>query len=110
MTTRAPGAAAAPPQGLAMTAIRSVQPGSALAAGYLLAAPARLRLRLWHPGVAGAVMVAVSLSWIALYDVTPAASTGARIPRRLQSLSRSAHSSELSWNPSATRDSWPRCG
>jgi 4-amino-4-deoxy-L-arabinose transferase-like glycosyltransferase len=46
----------------------------ALAAGYLLAAPARLRRRLWHLGVAGAVMLAVSLSWIALYTFTPAAS------------------------------------
>jgi 4-amino-4-deoxy-L-arabinose transferase-like glycosyltransferase len=46
----------------------------ALAAGYLLAAPARLRARLWHLGVAGAVMLAVSLSWIALYTFTPAGS------------------------------------
>jgi 4-amino-4-deoxy-L-arabinose transferase-like glycosyltransferase len=46
----------------------------ALAAGYLLAAPARLRARLWHLGVAGAVMLAVSLSWIALYTFTPAPS------------------------------------
>jgi 4-amino-4-deoxy-L-arabinose transferase-like glycosyltransferase len=46
----------------------------ALAVGYLLAAPARLRRRLWHLGVAGAVMLAVSLSWIALYTFTPAAS------------------------------------
>ena len=46
----------------------------ALAAGYLLAAPARLRTRLWHLGVAGAAMVAVSLSWIGLYAVTPASS------------------------------------
>jgi len=46
----------------------------ALAAGYLLAAPNRLRTRLWHLGVAGAAMVAVSLSWIALYAVTPASS------------------------------------
>jgi len=44
----------------------------ALAVGYLLAAPVRLRRRLWHLGVAGAVMLAVSLSWIALYTVTPA--------------------------------------
>ena len=46
----------------------------ALAAGYLLAAPARLRRRLWHLGVAGTVMLAVSLSWIALYTFTPAGS------------------------------------
>jgi 4-amino-4-deoxy-L-arabinose transferase-like glycosyltransferase len=46
----------------------------ALAFGYLLAAPARLRRRLWHLGVAGAVMLAVSLSWIALYTLTPAGS------------------------------------
>jgi 4-amino-4-deoxy-L-arabinose transferase-like glycosyltransferase len=39
----------------------------ALALGYLLAAPARLRRRLWHLGVAGAVMLTVSLAWIALY-------------------------------------------
>ena len=44
----------------------------ALAVGYLLAAPVGLRRRLWHLGVAGAVMLAVSLSWIALYTVTPA--------------------------------------
>ena len=44
----------------------------ALAVGYLLAAPVGLRRRLWHLGVSGAVMVAVSLSWIALYAVTPA--------------------------------------
>ncbi len=46
----------------------------ALAAGYLLAATARLRARLWHLGVAGVVMLAVSLSWIALYTFTPAGS------------------------------------
>ena len=46
----------------------------ALAVGYLLAAPARLRARLWHLGVAGAVTLAVSLSWIALYTFTPAGS------------------------------------
>jgi 4-amino-4-deoxy-L-arabinose transferase-like glycosyltransferase len=54
----------------------------ALAVGYLLAAPPRLRQRLrqrlwqrlWHLGVAGAVMLAVSLSWIALYTFTPAGS------------------------------------
>jgi 4-amino-4-deoxy-L-arabinose transferase-like glycosyltransferase len=45
----------------------------ALALGYLVAAPAGLGRRLWHLGVAGLVMLAVSLSWIALYTVTPAA-------------------------------------
>src|SRR3984957_8730953 len=45
----------------------------ALVVGYLLAAPVRLRRRLWQLGVAGAVMLAVSLSWIALYTFTPAA-------------------------------------
>jgi 4-amino-4-deoxy-L-arabinose transferase-like glycosyltransferase len=44
----------------------------ALAIGYLLAAPVRLRRRAWQLGVAGAVMLAVSLSWIALYTFTPA--------------------------------------
>ncbi len=45
----------------------------ALALGYLLAAPAGLGRRLWHLGVAGLLMLAVSLSWIALYTFTPAA-------------------------------------
>jgi 4-amino-4-deoxy-L-arabinose transferase-like glycosyltransferase len=45
----------------------------ALGIGYLLAAPAGLSRRLWHLGVAGLVMLAVSLSWIALYTFTPAA-------------------------------------
>ena len=44
----------------------------ALAIGYLLAAPVRLRRRLWQLGVAGVVMLAVSVSWIALYTFTPA--------------------------------------
>jgi 4-amino-4-deoxy-L-arabinose transferase-like glycosyltransferase len=44
----------------------------ALAIGYLVAAPARLRRRLWQLGVAGVVMLAVSMSWIALYTLTPA--------------------------------------
>jgi len=44
----------------------------ALAAGYLLAAPVRLRRRLWQLGVAAIVMLAVSLSWVALYTFTPA--------------------------------------
>jgi 4-amino-4-deoxy-L-arabinose transferase-like glycosyltransferase len=45
----------------------------ALGLGYLLAAPGGLGRRLWHLGVAGLVMLAVSLSWIALYTFTPAA-------------------------------------
>jgi 4-amino-4-deoxy-L-arabinose transferase-like glycosyltransferase len=45
----------------------------ALGLGYLLAAPAGLGRRLWHLSVAGLVMLAVSLSWIALYTFTPAA-------------------------------------
>jgi 4-amino-4-deoxy-L-arabinose transferase-like glycosyltransferase len=45
----------------------------ALAIGYLVAAPAPLRRRLAHLGAATAVMLAVSLSWIALYTFTPAA-------------------------------------
>ena len=45
----------------------------ALAIGYLVTAPASLRRRLWQLGVAGVVMLAVSLSWIALYTFTPAA-------------------------------------
>ena len=44
----------------------------ALAIGYLVAAPVGLRRRLWHIGAAGVVMLAVSLSWIALYAFTPA--------------------------------------
>jgi 4-amino-4-deoxy-L-arabinose transferase-like glycosyltransferase len=44
----------------------------ALALGYLVAAPVRLRRRLWQLGVAGVVTLAVSLSWIALYTFTPA--------------------------------------
>jgi 4-amino-4-deoxy-L-arabinose transferase-like glycosyltransferase len=44
----------------------------ALAIGYLVAAPAGLRRRLGHLGTAGVVMLAVSLSWIALYTFTPA--------------------------------------
>ena len=44
----------------------------ALAIGYLVAAPVRPRRRLWQLGVAGVVMLAVSLSWIALYTFTPA--------------------------------------
>jgi 4-amino-4-deoxy-L-arabinose transferase-like glycosyltransferase len=44
----------------------------ALAIGYLVAAPVRLRRRLWHVSAAGVLMLAVSLSWIALYTLTPA--------------------------------------
>ena len=44
----------------------------AFAIGYLVAAPTGLGRRLWQLGVAGVVMLAVSLSWIALYTVTPA--------------------------------------
>src|SRR5882762_2865549 len=45
----------------------------ALAVGYLVTAPAPLRRRLAHLGAAAVVMLAVSLSWIALYTFTPAA-------------------------------------
>ncbi|HEV7712072.1 MAG TPA: glycosyltransferase family 39 protein, partial [Asanoa sp.] len=45
----------------------------ALAITYLLLAPTGWRRRLGHLAVAGAVMVAVSLSWVLLYTVTPAA-------------------------------------
>jgi 4-amino-4-deoxy-L-arabinose transferase-like glycosyltransferase len=45
----------------------------ALGLGYLLAAPGGLIRRLGQLGVAGLVMLAVSLSWIALYTFTPAA-------------------------------------
>jgi 4-amino-4-deoxy-L-arabinose transferase-like glycosyltransferase len=44
----------------------------ALVIGYLLFAPARPWRRIWQVGVAGVVMLAVSLSWIALYTFTPA--------------------------------------
>jgi 4-amino-4-deoxy-L-arabinose transferase-like glycosyltransferase len=44
----------------------------ALAAGYLYAAPLPLRRRLRDTGIAGAAALAVSLSWIALYTLTPA--------------------------------------
>jgi 4-amino-4-deoxy-L-arabinose transferase-like glycosyltransferase len=44
----------------------------ALAIGYLVAAPAPVRRRLGQLGVATVVMLAVSLSWIALYTFTPA--------------------------------------
>ncbi|UBU14931.1 ArnT family glycosyltransferase [Nonomuraea gerenzanensis] len=45
----------------------------ALAIGYLLSAPIGLRRRLQHLGIAGVVTLVVSLSWITLYHVTPAA-------------------------------------
>jgi 4-amino-4-deoxy-L-arabinose transferase-like glycosyltransferase len=45
----------------------------ALAVGYLYAAPLPLRRRLRDIGIAGAAALAVSLSWIALYSLTPAA-------------------------------------
>src|ERR1700761_5471425 len=44
----------------------------ALIIGYLVAAPAPVRRRLGQLAVAGVVMLAVSLSWIALYTFTPA--------------------------------------
>ncbi|SMD25071.1 ArnT family glycosyltransferase [Kibdelosporangium aridum] len=44
----------------------------ALAVGYLLTAPIETRRRLKHLGIAGVVTLAVSLSWVALYTVTPA--------------------------------------
>ena len=44
----------------------------ALAIGYLVAAPVPVRRRLGQLGVATVVMLAVSLSWIALYTFTPA--------------------------------------
>jgi 4-amino-4-deoxy-L-arabinose transferase-like glycosyltransferase len=45
----------------------------ALAVGYAVTAPAPLRRRMWHLGVAGAVTLAVSMSWILLFTFTPAA-------------------------------------
>jgi 4-amino-4-deoxy-L-arabinose transferase-like glycosyltransferase len=45
----------------------------ALAVGYAVTAPAPLRRRLWHLGVAGAVTLAVSLSWVLVFTFTPAA-------------------------------------
>jgi len=45
----------------------------AFAIGYLAAAPTGLGRRLWQLGAAAAVMLAVSLSWVALYTLTPAA-------------------------------------
>ncbi|QUQ69287.1 ArnT family glycosyltransferase [Kutzneria sp. CA-103260] len=45
----------------------------ALAIGYLLTAPIDLRGRLKHLGIAGVVTLVVSVAWVALYTVTPAA-------------------------------------
>jgi 4-amino-4-deoxy-L-arabinose transferase-like glycosyltransferase len=45
----------------------------ALAITYLVAAPASWKRRLAQLGLAGAVLLAVSLSWVMLYTVTPAA-------------------------------------
>lgn len=39
---------------------------------YLLAAPRRLRTRLWHLGVAALLMLVISLSWATIVDLTPA--------------------------------------
>ena len=44
----------------------------AFAVGYLVAAPTGIGRRFWQLGVAGVVMLAVSLSWVALYTFTPA--------------------------------------
>jgi 4-amino-4-deoxy-L-arabinose transferase-like glycosyltransferase len=44
----------------------------ALAAAYLLAAPPRLRTRLGHVALAGAVTVVVSLSWMTVVSLVPA--------------------------------------
>ncbi|WP_308195478.1 glycosyltransferase family 39 protein [Dactylosporangium sp. AC04546] len=46
----------------------------AMAITYLAAAPGSWRRRLGHLGAAGAVMLAVSVSWVALYELTPDAS------------------------------------
>jgi 4-amino-4-deoxy-L-arabinose transferase-like glycosyltransferase len=44
----------------------------ALAGAYLLAAPPRLRVRLTHIALAGAVTAAVSLSWMTVVSLVPA--------------------------------------
>ncbi len=44
----------------------------ALAGAYLLAAPARLRTRIGHVALAGAVTVVVSLSWMTVVSLVPA--------------------------------------
>src|SRR5215831_14329828 len=54
-----------------MLAAWAVLPAFAIA--YLIAAPAPLRRRLWHLGLAGAVVVAVSASWMLIVALTPAA-------------------------------------
>ncbi|GGM57305.1 ArnT family glycosyltransferase [Dactylosporangium sucinum] len=43
----------------------------AMAITYLAAAPGSWRRRLGHLGAAGTVLLAVSLSWVALYELTP---------------------------------------
>ncbi|MER7279217.1 glycosyltransferase family 39 protein [Dactylosporangium sp. NPDC000244] len=43
----------------------------AMALTYLVAAPGPWRRRLGHLGAAGVVMLAASLSWVALYELTP---------------------------------------
>ena len=45
----------------------------AMALTYLIAAPAPVRRRLGQLSAVGAVTLAVSLSWVALYTFTPAA-------------------------------------
>ena len=45
----------------------------AFAVAYLVAAPPRLLTRLWHTLAAGAVCLAVSLSWVLITTLTPAA-------------------------------------
>ena len=45
----------------------------ALAAVYLLAAPISGRARLGHLALAGVVLLAISLSWVTIVDLTPAA-------------------------------------
>ncbi|MFB8240433.1 ArnT family glycosyltransferase, partial [Kitasatospora purpeofusca] len=44
----------------------------ALAVGYLVAAPVRLRRRVAHTAAAGAACLAVSLTWVAMMTVVPA--------------------------------------
>ncbi|UBI36115.1 MULTISPECIES: ArnT family glycosyltransferase [Streptomyces] len=44
----------------------------ALAVGYLVAAPVELRRRVAHTAVAGAICLAVSLSWVLMMTVVPA--------------------------------------
>jgi 4-amino-4-deoxy-L-arabinose transferase-like glycosyltransferase len=45
----------------------------AFAIAYLIAAPPRRLTRLWHTLAAGAVCIAVSLSWVIIVTLTPAA-------------------------------------